>query len=175
MVIGDISYIISRYDDDGKGYVTQTEFLNKLNITPHESSQSPSTRPSTKNIYSTASQNLLTKTGLHNLKYVSCLEWLMFHCICVNSTSYSVYVLDLVDHHYCHLKDSRITILSLCRKCLKLSIEDVRRSLVELDKNGDGHVIAMDLLALLQTHGFQIEDRQLLGLINKYCGVPLKH
>ncbi|XP_060782724.1 EF-hand calcium-binding domain-containing protein 6 [Neoarius graeffei] len=107
--------IWARYDDDGKGYVTQTEFLNKLNITPHESTQSPAG----KTIYRAASQNLLTETELHNLK-----------------------------------------------QCLKLCFEDVRQSLVELDKRGDGHVTVMDLLALLRTHGFQIEDHQLLGLIN---------
>lgn len=65
---GDHRYIIFRYDDDGKGYVTQTDFLNKLNITPHEPAQSPSSRPSTKNIYRAATQNLLTNTELHNLK-----------------------------------------------------------------------------------------------------------
>lgn len=52
------------------------------------------------------------------------------------------------------------------------NIEDVRQSLVELDKGGDGHVTMMDLLVLLQTHGFQIEPCQFLGLINKYCKVP---
>ncbi|XP_026802202.3 EF-hand calcium-binding domain-containing protein 6 [Pangasianodon hypophthalmus] len=107
--------IWARYDDDGKGYVTQAEFLNKLNITPHESTQSPGG----KIIDRTASRKLLTETELHNLK-----------------------------------------------ECLKVSFEDVRQSLVEFDKSGDGHVTATDLLALLQTHGFQIEDHQLLGLIN---------
>ncbi|KAF4091133.1 hypothetical protein AMELA_G00033480 [Ameiurus melas] len=107
--------IWARYDDEGKGYVTQTEFLNKMNITPHESTQSPVG----KTICRTASQNLLTETELQSLK-----------------------------------------------ECLKLSFEDVHQSLVELDKRGDGHVTAMDLLALLKTHGFQIEDHQLLGLIN---------
>ncbi|GAA6101273.1 EF-hand calcium-binding domain-containing protein 6 [Tachysurus ichikawai] len=107
--------IWERYDDDGKGYVTQTEFLNKLNITPHESTQSPVA----KTIYRTTSQNLLTETELNNLK-----------------------------------------------ECLLLSFEDVHQSLVELDKRGDGHVSIMDLLVLLQTHGFEIDDHQLLGLIN---------
>ncbi|XP_058252475.1 EF-hand calcium-binding domain-containing protein 6 [Hemibagrus wyckioides] len=107
--------IWARYDDDGKGYVTPTEFLNKLNITPHESTQCPVG----KTIYRTTSQNLLTGAELNNLK-----------------------------------------------ECLILSFEDVRQSLMELDKRGDGHVTAMDLLVLLQTHGFQIDDHQLLGLIN---------
>ncbi|XP_017330552.1 EF-hand calcium-binding domain-containing protein 6 isoform X1 [Ictalurus punctatus] len=106
--------IWARYDDEGKGYVTHTEFLNKVNITPHESPESPVG----KTICRTASQNFLTETELHSLK-----------------------------------------------ECLKLSFEDVHQSLEELDKRGDGHVTAMDLLALLQTHGFQIEDHQLLGLI----------
>lgn len=73
---------------------------------------------------------------------------------------------------YCHLTESIKLIVPLYRECLKLSFEDVHQSLVELDKRGDGHVTAMDLLALLQTHGFQIEDHQLLGLIIKYCNVP---
>ncbi|KAF7707601.1 hypothetical protein HF521_018819 [Silurus meridionalis] len=106
--------IWARYDDNGNGYVTKTEFMNKLNITPQASTQFPVG----KTIYRTASQNLLTETELHNLK-----------------------------------------------ECLKHSFDDIRSSLVELDKRGDGHVTAMDLLALLQTHGFQIKDLQLLGLI----------
>lgn len=53
-----------RYDDEGKGYVTHTEFLNKVNITPHESTQSPVG----KTICRTASQNFLTETELHSLK-----------------------------------------------------------------------------------------------------------
>ncbi|KAK3564762.1 hypothetical protein QTP86_025272 [Hemibagrus guttatus] len=55
--------IWARYDDDGKGYITPTEFLNKLNITPHESTQCPVG----KTIYRTTSQNLLTGAELNNL------------------------------------------------------------------------------------------------------------
>ncbi|KAM9470710.1 EF-hand calcium-binding domain-containing protein 6 [Clarias gariepinus] len=108
--------IWGRYDDNGKGYVTQTEFLNKLNITPHESTRSSFG----KDIYRTASRNLLTEKELDDVK-----------------------------------------------ERLKLSFENVLQSLVELDTSGDGHVTAMDLFALLQKHGFQIENHQLLGLINK--------
>lgn len=65
--------------------------------------------------------------------------------------------------------------MPLYRECLKLCFEDVHQSLVELDKRGDGHVTVMDLLALLRTHGFQIEDHQLLGLINKYSNVTQQY
>lgn len=88
---------------------------------------------------------------------------------------FSVFEHDLLERHYCYLIENKITVVALYRECLKLSIEDVRQSLVEMDKKGDGHVTAMDLLALLQKHGFQMEDRQLLGLIKKYCNVPQKH
>ncbi|TSQ92613.1 EF-hand calcium-binding domain-containing protein 6 [Bagarius yarrelli] len=107
--------IWARYDDDEKGFVTQSEFLNKLNIAKHESAQSSGE----KDFSRTTSQNLLTGTDLQYLK-----ECLM--------------------HHF----------------------EDVYQSLVKLDKKGDSHVTARDLLFLLQSHGLQIDESQLLGLIN---------
>ncbi|XP_036423841.1 LOW QUALITY PROTEIN: EF-hand calcium-binding domain-containing protein 6 [Colossoma macropomum] len=117
--------IWARYDDDGKGYVTQTEFLDKLNIVPNEFTQpvSPKEKPTNR----TACTTPLTETTLHRL-----------------------------------------------RDRLKLSLEDVSNSLVSMDKSRDGNVTVTDLLSLLNRHGFQIEEFQLLHLINN-LGVNVTH
>ncbi|KAL7862888.1 hypothetical protein SRHO_G00118720 [Serrasalmus rhombeus] len=117
--------IWARYDEDGKGYVTQIEFLDKLNIIPNEFTQPESSidKPTNR----TACTTPLTETTLQKLR-----DW------------------------------------------LKLSLEDVSNSLVAMNKSRDGDVTVTDLLSLLNRHGFQIEECQLLHLINN-LGVNVYH
>ncbi|KAI4880704.1 hypothetical protein NFI96_018440 [Prochilodus magdalenae] len=115
--------IWERYDKDGKGYITQTQFLDKLNIMPHGFTQPES--PILKTTNRTSCTTPLTETTLHKIR-----DW------------------------------------------LKLNFEDVSRSLVAMDKSGDGVVTVTDLESLLNRHGFQIEESQLLHLI-KNLGVDV--
>ncbi|XP_022539758.2 EF-hand calcium-binding domain-containing protein 6 [Astyanax mexicanus] len=111
--------IWTRYDNDGKGHITVTEFLDKLNITPQEFTKQHDDPPDSNQTLNTSCMTPLMDTTLHKLQ-----DW------------------------------------------LKLSFEDVCRSLVAADKKHDGHVTVSDLLSLLRKHGFRIEECQLLHLIN---------
>ncbi|XP_076877760.1 uncharacterized protein LOC143526887 isoform X2 [Brachyhypopomus gauderio] len=63
----------ARYDEIGKGYITYTEFLDKMNVMPQEFTRAKT--PAAETLHRTACITPLTETTLHKLR-----EWLQLNC-----------------------------------------------------------------------------------------------